>query len=207
MSDSIEVSLAMTGASGAQYGLRLLECLVRANVKINLMISKPGQIVIGMETDLSLPGRPTEIQHYLIKRFDAKNDQLSVFGRDQWTAPVASGSGVPNAMVICPCTSGTLSAVACGVSRSLLERAADVVLKEKRKLIMVLRETPLSVIHLEHMLKLAQMGVIIMPASPGFYYNPKLITDLVDFVVARVLDHLEIEHELAPRWGRDPRFA
>ncbi len=195
--------MAITGASGAPYAWRLLECLIEANVKINLMISRPGQVVIGMETDLRLPGRPAEIQRYLTERMAAEDNQLLVFGRDQWTAPVASGSGVPDAMVICPCTTGTLSAVASGISRSLLERAADVVLKERRKLIMVVRETPLSTIHLEHMLKLSQMGTIIMPASPGFYYKPQSVSDLVDFIVARILDHLKIKHALITRWGSE----
>ena len=203
MSAQMEVSLAITGASGAPYAWRLLECLIGANVKVNLMISRPGQVVIGMETDLRLPGRPAEIQRFLTKRMAAEDNQLLVFGRDQWTAPVASGSGVPDAMVICPCTTGTLSAVASGISRSLLERAADVVLKERRILIMVVRETPLSAIHLEHMLKLSQMGVIIMPASPGFYYKPQSVSDLIDFIVARILDHLKIKHALIPRWGSE----
>jgi 4-hydroxy-3-polyprenylbenzoate decarboxylase len=195
--------LAITGASGAQYGLRLLECLIKAQRRVYIMISKPGQIVVGMETDLKLPGRVKEIQYYLAAHYGAEADQLTVLGRDQWTAPLASGSGVPEAMVICPCTVGTLSAVACGASRTLLERAADVVLKEQKKLIAVVREMPLSVIHLEHMLALARMGAIIMPASPGFYHKPQDVSDLVDFVVARVLDHLGLEHQLLPDWGND----
>jgi 4-hydroxy-3-polyprenylbenzoate decarboxylase len=105
-------------------------------------------------------------------------------------------------MVICPCTTGTLSSVANGFSRSLLERAADVIIKEQKKLILVVRETPLSVIHLEHMLRLAQMGVVILPANPGFYHKPESITDLVDFIVARILDHLDVEHKLIASWGR-----
>ena len=196
------ISLAITGASGAAYAVRLLECLVKANLRLYLMISQPGQIVLGMETDLRLPSRPAEIQRTLSKRYQLKPSQLSVFGRDQWTAPVASGTGVPDAMVICPCTSGTLSSVANGFSRSLLERAADVIIKEQKKLILVVRETPLSVIHLEHMLRLAQMGVVILPANPGFYHNPESIGDLVDFVVARILDHLAVEHNLIAPWGQ-----
>jgi 4-hydroxy-3-polyprenylbenzoate decarboxylase len=175
--------------------------LVDAQAKIYIMLSKPGQIVIGMETDLKLSGRPAQIQRYLTERFAARAGQIVVLGREQWTAPVASGSAVPDAMVICPCTTGTLSAVANGISRSLLERAADVILKERKRLIAVVREMPLSEIHLEQMLRLAQMGAIIMPACPGFYNRPKSVSDLVDFVVARILDHLEIEHRLIPRWG------
>lgn len=195
------IALAMTGASGAIYGLRLLECLLRADQKVYLMLSMPAQVVIGMETELKLPGRPAEIQEALAARYNAKPDQLSVFGREQWTAPVASGSSAPRAMVICPCTSGTLSAIAQGSSDDLLERAADVVIKEQRQLIVVPREMPLSVIHLENMLKLARLGVTIMPACPGFYHEPRRIEDLVDFVVARILDHLKIEQDLVPPWG------
>lgn len=195
------IALAMTGASGAVYGLRLLECLIRAKQQVYLMLSAPAQVVIGMETDLKLPNRPAEAEDVLATRYGAEAGQLTVFGREQWTAPVASGSSAPRAMVVCPCTSGTLSAIAHGSSDDLLERAADVVLKEGRTLILVHREMPLSAIHLENMLKLARMGVTIMPANPGFYHQPRSIDDLVDFVVARVLDHLEIEHPFGPRWG------
>lgn len=201
MPNRAPVAVAMTGASGAPYGLRLLECLLRAGEPVQFMISAPGQVVVGMETDLKLPGRPAEMQRFLSAHFDAAPDQLQVFGREEWTAPVASGSSVPRALVICPCTTGTLSAVACGASNNLIDRAADVVLKEGRKLILVPREAPFSVIHLENMLKLARMGAVILPPSPGFYHQPATIDDLVDFVVARILDHLDVEHQLARRWG------
>jgi 4-hydroxy-3-polyprenylbenzoate decarboxylase len=156
-----------------------------------------------METDIRLPGRSAEMQRVLSERFGAAPGQLHVFGREEWTAPVASGSSAPEAMVICPCTTGTLSAVANGASNNLIERAADVVLKEGRKLLIVPRETPFSVIHLENMLRLARMGVSILPANPGFYHNPTGIDDLVDFVVARILDQLGVEHAISQRWG-DP---
>lgn len=195
------ISLAMTGASGAAYGLRLLQCLVEAGREVYVMVSTPAQVVVGMETDLTLPGRSAEMQKVLSEACGARPGQVRVFGKEQWTAPVASGSGAASAMVICPCTTGTLSNVACGASRSLIERAADVMLKERRKLIMVLRETPLSEIHLENMLRLTRAGAVILPASPGFYHNPQTVEDLVDFVVARVLDHLGIAHELVQRWG------
>ncbi len=197
------IALAMTGASGAQYGLRLLECLVRADKQVFVMISSPARVVIGMETDLKLPGRSAELQAFLTDRYSARPDQLRVFGNDQWTAPVASGSNAPRAMVVCPCTSGTLSAIARGNSDNLLERAADVAIKEQRRLIIVPRETPFSAIHLENMLALARLGVTILPANPGFYHQPQGIDDLVDFIVARILDHLDIEHDLLPRWGDD----
>ncbi len=195
------IALAMTGASGAVYGLRLLECLLGAGHQVYLMLSAPAQVVIGMETDLKLPGRSGEQEEYLAALYHAQADQLRVFGREQWTAPVASGSSAPCAMVVCPCTSGTLSSIAHGGSDDLLERAADVVLKEGRKLIIVHREMPLSAIHLENMLKLARMGVTVMPANPGFYHRPAAIAELVDFVVARILDQLDVAHSLVPRWG------
>ena len=195
------VAVAMTGASGAAYGLRLLECLLAAGEDVYLMVSAPGQVVISMETPLKLSGRPAEIQRLLSAHFDARPGQLQVFGREEWTAPVASGSSVPRALVICPCTTGTLSAVACGASNNLIDRAADVVLKEGRKLILVPRETPFSAIHLENMLKLARMGATILPANPGFYHRPESVQDLVDFVVARILDQLEVAHRLSRRWA------
>ena len=191
----------MTGASGAQYGLRLLECLLKAECKVYLLLSRPAQVVINMETEHRLPGRASEIQAYFSALYAAKPQQLQVFEREQWTAPIASGSGVSGASLVCPCTTGTLSAIACGSSRNLIERAADVALKERKKLILVVRETPFSEIHLENMLKLARMGVIIMPANPGFYQRPQTLQELVDFMVARILDHLDIPQTLLPRWG------
>jgi 4-hydroxy-3-polyprenylbenzoate decarboxylase len=195
--------LALTGASGAVYGLRLLECLLGAGERVQLLVSLPGQVVVSMETDVRLPARPAEIQRSLAERYGAESDRLEVFGREEWTAPLASGSNAPRAMVVCPCTMGTLADIAVGASRNLIDRAADVVIKEGRKLILVPRETPFSAIHLENMLKLARMGVCILPPSPGFYHQPTGIQDLVDFVVGRILDQLDIEHDLAPRWGED----
>ncbi len=197
------IALAITGASGSAYALRLLECLIGAGRQVYLMISQAGQIVLKMESDLDLPSRPAEMQQILAERFDAEPDQLQVFGRQQWMAPVASGSNPPQAMVVCPCTTGTLAAIASGASNDLMERAADVMLKERRKLILVVRETPFSEIHLENMLKLSRMGAVIMPANPGFYYHPESVEDLVNFMVGRVLDHLDIEQDLLPRWGEE----
>jgi len=195
------IALAVTGASGVQYALRLLECLLERGCHVYLMISRPGQIVVGMDTDLKLPGRTAEIQRFFESRHPDVPGTLEVLGQDQWTAPVASGSGAPDAMVICPCTTGTLAAVAAGHCTSLLERAADVVIKERRRLIVMPREMPFSEIHLENMLRLARAGAVIMPPNPGFYHHPRSVEELVDFVVARVLDHLGIEQDLAPRWG------
>jgi len=195
------IALAITGASGVQYALRLLECLLESGCHVYLMISKPGQVVFGMDTDLKLPGRTGEIQRFFEGRHPDVPGTLEVLGQDQWTAPVASGSGAPDAMVICPCTTGTLAAVAAGHCTSLLERAADVVLKERRRLIVMPREMPFSEIHLENMLRLARAGAVIMPPNPGFYHHPASIEEVIDFVVARVLDHLDIEQDLTPRWG------
>ncbi len=195
------IALMMTGASGAQYGLRLLEQLLKLEQRVYLLLSRPAQLVINMETDLRLPGRATAIEAFFTERFQSKAGQLSVFEREQWAAPVASGSSVADASVVCPCTVGTLSAIACGSSRTLIERTADVALKERRPLILVVRETPFSEIHLENMLKLVRMGAVIMPANPGFYFRPQSIDEVIDFIVARVLDHLGLEHQLQPRWG------
>lgn len=197
------IAVAFTGASGIQYGLRLLECLLDADRRVYLMVSQAAKVVINMETELRFPSRPEEIQAFLVDHFAAKPGQLQVFGRQQWTAPVASGSNPPEAVVICPCTTGTLASVANGVCDDLIDRSADVALKEGRRLIMVVRETPLSIIHLENMLRLARAGAVIMPANPGFYFRPESVGDIVDFMVARVLDHLAVSHALSKRWGDD----
>ncbi|HYW92964.1 MAG TPA: flavin prenyltransferase UbiX [Gammaproteobacteria bacterium] len=196
------IVLAMTGASGAQYGLRLLEVLLGSGRSVYLLVSRPARVVLGTETDLNVPGRPAEMERFFRDRFAARGGQLAVFGQEQWTAPVASGSARVGPMVVCPCTTSTLSAVATGASNNLIERAADVTLKEQRKLLLVIRETPLSAIHLEHMLSLARLGVVIMPANPGFYARPRSVDELVDFMVARVLDQLGLEQSLQPRWGQ-----
>ncbi len=195
------IVLAITGASGSPYGLRLLECLIEAGRQVYLMVSRAGQVVARIESDISLPAQPSALESMMSERYGALPGQLRVFGREQWTAPVASGSNAPGAMVVCPCSTGTLSAIAAGASDNLIERAADVALKEQRKLILVVREMPLSPIHLESMLKLARLGVLVMPASPGVYHQPKRVEDLVDFVVARILDHLSVKHHLVGRWG------
>ncbi|MFT4920153.1 MAG: 4-hydroxy-3-polyprenylbenzoate decarboxylase [Zhongshania aliphaticivorans] len=195
------VTLAMTGASGAQYGLRLLECLLAAGCEVHFMISKAALLVVATETEETLPAKPAALSRYLCERFQCTPEQLKVHGPEDWMAPVASGSGAPSAMVVCPASTGTLSAIACGASNNLIERAADVALKERRQLILVPREMPLSAIHLQHMLSLTQMGATVMPASPGFYRKPQSVADVIDFVVARILDHLGVAQELVPRWG------
>ncbi|WP_299230795.1 flavin prenyltransferase UbiX [uncultured Halomonas sp.] len=195
------VTVALTGASGAQYGLRLIDALVAANHEVWVMISKAAHLVIATETDIELPARPERLAESLVERSGARPGQIRCFGREDWMAPVASGSGAPSAMVICPCSTGTLSAVATGASNNLIERAADVALKERRTLVLVPREAPLSAIHLQHMLDLTRQGVVVLPAAPGFYHRPQSIDDLIDFIVARILNQLGIEHRLMPRWG------
>jgi len=197
------ITVGLTGASGIQYGLRLIECLIQAKCQVYVLMSKPARIVMGMDTDIPVPSRTAELQTQFAARYGAKEGQLLAFGQEEWTSPVASGSGVPDAMVVCPCTTGSLASFAAGSCNNLLERAVDVVLKERRQLIVMPREMPFSTIHLENMLRLAQAGAVIMPPNPAFYTLPKTIDEMIDFVVARVLDQLAIEQTLMPRWGID----
>lgn len=201
MSQPRTVAVALTGASGMPYGIRLIECLIESGARVQLLYSQVAQIVAKQEMDLALPARAAELQEDFSRRYKAQPGQLEVYGREEWFAPLASGSNPPNAMVICPCSMGTLAALAAGLAQNLIERAADVVLKEGRKLVLVPRETPFSAIHLENMLKLARAGAVILPPNPGFYNHPQSVQDLVDFVVARVLDQIGIEHRLMRRWG------
>lgn len=197
------ITLAWTGASGMPYGIRLLECLIDAGESVDLLISDAGRIVLGSETELGLPGQRAAAERHLQDYCRAPHDQLRLLGNNQWTAACASGSGAGRRMVVCPCTTGTLGGIAAGTSNNLIERAADVVLKERGTLILVPREMPFSSLHLRNMLMLSEMGAVIMPPSPGFYHQPASIADLIDFVVARILDHLGVEQHLTPRWGCD----
>ncbi len=196
-----KITLAMTGASGMIYGMRLLACLAKQEVSVNLIVSDAAFEVIRLETDYQWPKDLKELHQHLVSTYDFPAERLTIYSKMDWTAPVASGSALVDAMVICPCSSGSVSAIAHGASNNLIERAADVMLKERRPLIIVHRETPLSLIHLQNLTKLAGMGVHIMPASPGFYHRPSNIDELVDFLVARILDQLNMEHQLVPRWG------
>ncbi len=205
MSKEKRITLAWTGASGAPYGLRLLECLLAADYHVYLLISSAARVVLATEHNLKLPAGPDAAKQALVALLGCDAEKLEVCGKEDWFSPVASGSAAPKQMVVCPCSAGTLAAVAHGMSDNLIERAADVVLKERGQLLMVVRETPFSTLHLENMLKLSKMGVTIMPAAPGFYHQPKSVEDLVDFMVARVLDHLGVEQGLVPRWGYDQR--
>ena len=195
------ITLAITGASGAPYALRLLQQLLAAGKQVHLLKSKAASVVMATELSSPLPSADDKLQTVLSERFSARAGQLQVWSGQNWSSPVASGSAAPKQMIICPCSMGTLAAVAQGMSDNLIERGADVVIKERGQLILVPRETPFSAIHLENMLKLARLGVTIMPAAPGFYHQPKSIDDLVDFLVARILDQLGIAQTLAPKWG------
>ncbi|MDO6720966.1 flavin prenyltransferase UbiX [Psychrosphaera sp. 1_MG-2023] len=196
-----EVTIGVTGASGAPYTLELIKQLVAANHQIYLLFSSAAKVVFKTEVELDIPAHPEKASQWCENYFNSATGQICVLGKDQWFSPPASGSAAPKNMIVVPCSTGTLSAIANGTSDNLLERAADVVIKERGNLILVPRETPFSAIHLENMLKLSRLGVTIMPAAPGFYHQPKSIDDLVQFMVARMLDHLRIEQTLVPRWG------
>lgn len=204
MADAGRILIAVTGASGSAYALRLGQALIAEGVGADFIFSKAALLVLATETELTLPSKPQAQARELQKYYGCDEDDVRVYGREDWMAPWASGSGQPGPVVICPCSTGTLSAVATGASNNLTERAADVALKERRKLILVPRETPFSEIHLTNMLTLTRMGATVMPACPGFYHDPKSINDLIDFIVARILNQLGIDHKLMPLWGESP---
>ncbi|MEE9156425.1 MAG: flavin prenyltransferase UbiX [Gemmatimonadota bacterium] len=185
--------LGVTGASGAPYAVRLIRALVDLRVPTFLIISSHGWRLLRLETGI-------EDEAALRERIPGDWGRVQLADDSDRGDKPASGSARSRGMAICPCSMGTLSAIANGNSRSLIERAADVALKERRRLVLVPRETPLSEIHLRNMLTVTQAGAIVMPAAPGFYANPAGIDDLVDFVVARILDHMDVEHDLGPRW-------
>ena len=201
MTDNKQIAVALTGASGAPYSQRLLEVLLGQGITVHLMISAAARIVFADELDWKLPARASDVHKMLVEEFQCDAELLKVYGEQQWSSPLASGSHKVGTMIVCPCTMGTLSSIAVGSSDNLINRAADVMLKEDRKLILVPREAPFSAIHLENMLKLARLGVCILPPNPGFYFKPTKVSELVDFVVARILDQAKIEHNLQPRWG------
>jgi flavin prenyltransferase len=195
MSGTPPIVVGITGASGAPYAVRLLQQLVAAHRPVSLIVSKYGMRLL--ETESGIDSIDT------LRDFVGKHDWdscIETFSNEDRGARPASGSALTAGMIVCPCSMGTLSAIAAGASRSLIERAADVTLKERRKLVLVPRETPLSAIHLGNMLRLTRAGAVVMPASPGFYHRPQQVSDLVDFVVARMLDQLGVEQTLVKRW-------
>jgi 4-hydroxy-3-polyprenylbenzoate decarboxylase len=194
--EQLPIVAAITGASGAPYAVRLLEQLVAADRQVWLIVSSHGLRLLRTEMDIdSVDALRQRVGVGAWRRLVTVYDDA-----DRGAAP-ASGSARNAGMVICPCSMGTLSAVSIGASRSLVERAADVMLKERRPLVLVPRETPLSAIHLQNMLRLSRAGAVILPAAPGFYNRPQTVQELVDFIVARVLDQLGVEHALVRRWG------
>jgi 4-hydroxy-3-polyprenylbenzoate decarboxylase len=191
--------MAVTGASGAPYAVRLVQALVAARQPVQLIVSAHALRLMRTETDI---GSVAELRARV--GASAWDEQVTVFDDGDRGAAPASGSARNRGMVICPCSMGTISAISQGTSRSLVERAADVALTERRSLVLVPRETPYSAIHLENMLRLTRAGAVVLPASPGFYHRPTQIGELVDFVVARVLDHLGVAHSIGRRWGDSP---
>jgi 4-hydroxy-3-polyprenylbenzoate decarboxylase len=198
------ITLALTGASGMPYGIRLLDQLLHSGQHVQLVYTQAAQIVAKQELDFIFPARPVEAERLFADRYGPYSGTLKVYGIQDWYAPMASGSNPGDAMVVCPCTMGTLGKIAGGISDDLIARAADVMLKEKKTLILAPREMPFSAIHLENMLKLAHAGAVIMPPNPGFYHHPGNVQDIVDFVVARILDHLGISQTLMKKWGTTP---
>lgn len=198
----LPIVVAITGASGAVYAVRLLEVLLEGGREVHLLISPSGAAVIKQELDRAVSLDKFDPRSLLAPRV-AENaaGHLHYHHYSDFMAPAASGSFLSGGMVVCPCSGSTLSAIACGASNNLIQRAADVHLKERRKLILVPRETPLSLVHLDNMRRAAEAGAIILPAMPGWYHGVKSLQDLVDFVVARILDQLEVPHELMKRWG------
>lgn len=195
MNGTPPIVFGITGASGAPYAVRLLQALTAAHRRVSLIVSKYGMRLLATEAGIDSMDALRDAVG-----IDAWASYVEVFSNDDRGAAPASGSSRTAGMIVCPCSMGTLSAIAAGASRSLIERAADVTLKEQRKLVLVPRETPLSAIHLGNMLRLARAGAVVMPAAPGFYHRPKEISDLVDFMVARMLDRLGVEQNLVARW-------
>lgn len=198
MTDTPPIVVGITGASGAPYAVRLLQALTAAHRPVSLIVSKYGWRLLATESGIESMDALRDAVG-----IEAWASYVEVFSNDDRGAAPASGSARTAGMIVCPCSMGTLSAIAVGASRSLIERAADVTLKEQRKLILVPRETPLSAIHLGNMLRLTRAGAVVMPAAPGFYHQPKAIADLVDFMVARMLDQLGVEQNLVSRWKGD----
>lgn len=203
MSDNAHspIIIAMTGASGAPYALRLIQRLAQQNIPLHLLISDAARVVLEQESGLVLSGSLDDMAKELADFTGVNAQYLTCWGNQDWMSPVASGSSDMRDMVVVPCSMGSLARIATGASSNLIERATDVMLKERKNLILVPRETPLSEIHLRHMYNLSKMGARIIPAMPGFYHEPKSIDDLVDFMVDRIMDHLGVDDGANIRWG------
>ena len=193
--------VAITGASGSVYGLRLISELLRSGERVSLILTSAGRQVMNHETGLEWSAE-IKVQRQQVQEYFA-SIAVDCLAIDDFWAGAASGSAAADAMIVAPCSMGTLGRIAAGLSGNLLERAADVMLKERRRLLLVPRETPFNNIHLENLLRLSQSGAIILPAMPGFYHGPETIEDLVDFVVGKILDQLDVQHSLFTRWGVD----
>lgn len=197
-----QITLAVTGASGSGYFLRLLESLLDAQVQVYLLLSDAANIVLKTEENEEWPTEVNVLNSYLQKKYNSQPQQIIALSAKDWFSPVASGSSAPDKMIICPCSCGTLASIAQGLSKNLIERSADVILKERGQLIIMPRETPFSTIHLRNMLTLSELGATIMPLAPGFYHQPKTIEELQYFMVARAMDHLKIPHQIGKRWSQ-----
>lgn len=193
--------VAITGASGSAYGLRLIRELLSSGVRVSLILTSAGRQVMNHETGLEWSAEIKEQRHQVQEYF--ASIAIDCLAIDDFWAGTASGSAAADAMIVVPCSMGTIGRIAAGLSGNLLERAADVMLKERRPLVLVPRETPFNTIHLENLLRLSQSGAVILPAMPGFYHDPEKIDDLVDFVVGKILDQLKVQHALFARWGED----
>ncbi|MEJ2041701.1 MAG: UbiX family flavin prenyltransferase [Reinekea sp.] len=198
----MNITLAITGASGTPYAKRLLQQLLVLRCHVHLVVSKAAQMVMAVEDGEPWPANHTKLIEFVRDNISADGD-ISVYGKEDWMSPIASGSGAPDTMIICPCSTGTLASVATGQCDNLIERAADVVLKEGGNLILVVRETPLSEIHLQNMLTLKKAGAVILPAAPGFYHHPESVDDMIDFIVARILKCVGLPQILLKPWGSE----
>jgi 4-hydroxy-3-polyprenylbenzoate decarboxylase len=195
------ITFAITGASGMPYAICLLRELLACGIQVKLLISKAGLLTIHQELNVAVSGSPAVMRTKLIAEFGLANpEKLQVYALNDWFAPMASGSSVDDAMVVCPCSMATLAKIANGLGDDLITRSADVILKERRNLLVVPREMPLSAIHLENMLKLARLGAAIIPPIPAFYTHPQSLEDIINFIVSRILDQLGIANTLAKRW-------
>jgi 4-hydroxy-3-polyprenylbenzoate decarboxylase len=201
----MEISVGISGASGAAYAVRLLQALngMDSVQKVHLVISTNGFTLLKQEMDIHLTANRFKIEQLI----GEESDKIAFYDNMNFYSPIASGSYPTDGMIIIPCSTGTLGAIAGGVSSNLMQRGAEVALKERKKLVLVLRETPFSLIHLENCMRITQAGGVILPASPGFYHRPTEIRDLIDFIVARVLDLFELPHNIGKRWGKKDKSS